>query len=364
MAVTRPIEAIELLGGVLAHLDEDAAPEAFHEHLCAAVCDLTSLRRAVTFLYDGELRRVRAVGAHQVDVELFRDVYVTPDTAPVARRALEDDEVVEADGEAVLPLLPEEFRHLIQDRRLVCVPMSSEGRWVGVVLGEAPAPLTAEERGVLGALGKVVALATMARSATRQVERARQLQQRIDLAREVHDRVVQRLFGVSLALSGEVPLAGVEKQRCAEELQQALADLRDVVQQPLGRSARPTRSSFAAELRALMSAHADLGLRDATGGAEVPEELQPLAQSVLAEAVRNVRKHATPSEVVVRTRADDGAFFLEVENDGVGPLDRAALPPGMGLRLAAFEALQCGGVLEFGPRGDARWLVRLVVPTA
>jgi hypothetical protein len=34
----------------------------------------------------------------------------------------------------------------------------------------------------------------------------------------------------------------------------------------------------------------------------------------------------------------------------------------MGLRLAAFEALQQRGVLEFGPTGDDGWRVRLVVP--
>jgi hypothetical protein len=33
----------------------------------------------------------------------------------------------------------------------------------------------------------------------------------------------------------------------------------------------------------------------------------------------------------------------------------------MGLRLAAFEALQQGGVVEFGPTGDDGWRVRLVV---
>ena len=34
----------------------------------------------------------------------------------------------------------------------------------------------------------------------------------------------------------------------------------------------------------------------------------------------------------------------------------------MGLRLAALEALQRGGVLEFGPTGDGDWRVRLMVP--
>ena len=55
----------------------------------------------------------------------------------------------------------------------------------------------------------------------------------------------------------------------------------------------------------------------------------------------------------------EGAFVLEVVNDGVGGARRRA---GMGLRLAALEALQLNGVVEFGEREPASWQVRLVVP--
>jgi len=81
---------------------------------------------------------------------------------------------------------------------------------------------------------------------------------------------------------------------------------------------------------------------------------------VLAEAIRNAAKHAQASRVVVRTELDDGTFVLEVTNDGAE--DLADGPTGMGLRLALFEALQAGGLLEFGPREAGRWQVRLVVP--
>ena len=51
--------------------------------------------------------------------------------------------------------------------------------------------------------------------------------------------------------------------------------------------------------------------------------------------------------MTVRLGRKDGAFVLEVANDGViGGVHRA----GMGLRLAALEALQSGGVVEFGAR--------------
>ena len=90
-------------------------------------------------------------------------------------------------------------------------------------------------------------------------------------------------------------------------------------------------------------------------------EIEPLAQSVLAEALRNIAKHADPSRVEVAVSRDRDTFTLEVRNDGARP---GGADPGMGLRLAAFEALQQGGVVEFGPVGEDRWRVRLTVPLA
>jgi signal transduction histidine kinase len=82
---------------------------------------------------------------------------------------------------------------------------------------------------------------------------------------------------------------------------------------------------------------------------------------VLREALRNAHKHANPTHVTVSASRIDGVFVLEVVNDGVnGSSPRTT---GMGLRLAAFEALQVGGFVEFGARDGDKWQVRLVVPT-
>jgi two-component sensor histidine kinase len=61
---------------------------------------------------------------------------------------------------------------------------------------------------------------------------------------------------------------------------------------------------------------------------------------------------------VTLSRSDD-TFILDVANDGVGA---AAHSTGMGLRLAALEALQFGGIVEFGQRRGGQWRVRLAVP--
>jgi nitrate/nitrite-specific signal transduction histidine kinase len=101
---------------------------------------------------------------------------------------------------------------------------------------------------------------------------------------------------------------------------------------------------------------------DWRGDFTVPSDLEPLAQSVLAEALRNISKHAQPSRVEVLVARDAETFTLQVRNDGVRAGGAAVAPSGgMGLRLAALEALHHDGVVESGPVDENGWRVRLVV---
>jgi len=79
------------------------------------------------------------------------------------------------------------------------------------------------------AFGKAAALAASTRIGAFQAMRARELASRLELARDLHERVVQRLFGLSLALGSEHDLTREQRERCATEIQEALADLRTVV---------------------------------------------------------------------------------------------------------------------------------------
>jgi signal transduction histidine kinase len=358
------VEALELFVEVLSQSEEGSAPgDGFYDRLCEAVCRLARMRRAVIFRYDSAHRRVRAAGAHGVDLEQFAKAHVTVESAPIAARALEEDRVAEVVGD-LDDQVPEEYAGLFREPvRLVCAPMLAAGRAIGVIFADrllsAP-PLDDAERDLLWTLGKAAALASVARIVATQAEKAHQLEQRIDLAREIHEGVIQRLFGVSMALDGEGDLAADARMRCASETQAALTELRTALQRPLGRPPRATQTTFLAEVERLSRVHPDLGVTlEAGGEGDVPASLEPLAQSVLVEAVRNAHKHASPSRVSVRVAQLDGAFVLEVANDGVKGRQRRA---GMGLRLAALEALQSGGVVEFGEREPGTWQVRLVVP--
>jgi signal transduction histidine kinase len=356
------VAALDVFADVLSQGDTGTTDDAFYSRLCEAVCQLTRMERAVLFRYDSALRRVRAAGAHGIPLEVFADERFSVESAPMARRSLAEDRVIEA-WDDLDEVLPARYVDLLRTAHVICTPMAAAGRWVGVILGDrardAPA-LDDAERELLWTLGKTAALAAVARIATSQSERAAQLEHRLDLAREVHDGVIQRLFGVSLALSGG-ELSPDARRRAADEVQGALADLRATLQRSLGRAPRPTATTLADELDRLAREHPDLGVVLESGdGAWVPPRLESLVQSVLGEAVRNAHKHAEPTRVAVRLIRADGAFVMEVAND----VRTRRRPPstGMGLRLVAFEALQSGGVVEYGPGEGGVWRVKLVVP--
>jgi signal transduction histidine kinase len=356
------LAALDLLSDVLSRIDDDLDSSEFYSRLAEAVCRLANMHRAVIFSYDDARRRVHAAGSHGIDLDRFTDAEITVESAPVAREALADDRVIE-----VLPgnghMISDEFSELVGEHPVVYVPIVAAGRWLGVILAEpepGATPLDDQRSDLLWMLGKTLGLATAARIATYQGERAREFEERIDFARTIHEGVVQRLFGVSLVLSSEQPLTAEARARCAQEVGAALGELRSALQRPLGRTSAPTTTTLAAELDRLRGEHPDLGLTVEGPVAAVPPELEALSQSILTEAVRNARKHSDARRLVVRTRTDDDTLVLEIENDGVPPERQAST--GVGLRLAALEALQAGGLVEFGERAPGTWQVRLVVP--
>ncbi len=363
------IEVLEVMSDLLSGVGEGSPPDAFFSSLCEAICRLASMKRAVLVRYDSARRRVRAVGAHGIELELFADLFVTIDSVPVARQALLEDRVLEAVGAEDFKVTPD-VRELLADVHIVCTPMTAAGRYVGVVMSEREPGLPEmdeDERHLLWTLGKAIAMASVAREVTAYDEQSRQLQQRIDLAREIHEGVVQRLFGISLALSREELLDADSQRRCAAEVQMALADLRTALARPLGHVSRPTTVTFAEELERLRALYPGMEILLEGSPEEVPASLEALTQSILVEAIRNASKHARASTVSVSLRGEPGAFVLEVRNDGAGTRGEQsaanrARPGGVGLRLATLEALQHDGVLEYGESEPGSWQVRLVVP--
>jgi signal transduction histidine kinase len=355
------VEPLEVFAGLLAGIDAETSSTEFYDRMCEAVCRLTTMRRAAIFMADASRRRVRAVGAHGTSLSELANLRPTLVNTPIAQRALLEDTVVVI-SERIEEWLPPEIAAVFGITTLVCTPLSAAGRAYGVICadrGGGRFELSDGERHLLWTLGKTAALVAAARNVTRQQERNRRLAERLDLAREVHERVLQRMFGVSLALSAEQPLSREERERCRVEMQEALADLRRTLERPLAPLPPETGTTLAAELERFRRSPGMAVEVDWRGDFTVPADIEPLAQSLLAEALRNISKHAEPTRVEVSVARDADTFKLEVRNDGARPKRGEG---GIGLRLAAFEALQYGGAVESGPVGEDGWRVTLLVP--
>src|ERR1700751_5871717 len=92
-----PIASLHLFVSLLGEVEHATpdAPGAFYDRLAEAVCRLGAVQRAVVFVYDDVARRVRVVGSHLVDIELFDGHILAIESAPIAGRALDLDQVLE-----------------------------------------------------------------------------------------------------------------------------------------------------------------------------------------------------------------------------------------------------------------------------
>ena len=351
--------AVDVLVGLLTEIEGPGESREFYDRVCEALCRLTGLERAGLLVYDPARHHARAVGSHGIARDLIGQVEATLDEAPMVQVALSEDRVVTADGDLERHI-PARYARFAGITTLVCAPVAAGGHWLGVIFGDRGGgnfTLSEQEERAMMTLGRLAAVAATVERSTRQQERAHRLDERIALTREVHEQVIQRLFGLSLVFGAEQPLTAEERRRCSSELQAVLEQLRLTLGRPLAPQEPHTETTLAQLLEHRVRAS---GLElEWPEDVDVPAELEPLAQSVAIEALRNAEKHSRGTARRVRVGRSEQAFELEVQNDGV--VDGRS-GSGLGLRILTLEALQHNGLLEFGPMAGGGWRVRLLVP--
>ena len=213
-------------------------------------------------------------------------------------------------------------------RSFLGVPIVTRGEVLGAVY------LTEKEDGSMfsSADQKLIELlaahAAIAIENARLHERSRELsiiEERNRLARELHDSVTQRLFGVALAAESASTLlerdpskAAVELDRVSELARGAMEELRAVVFE-----LRP--GSLEAEgLATVLRKHVEV-LRRVSGQeielrvCDVPRLRPGPATQVLRiaqEALGNAMRHSAAKRISVKLGGADGTLFLQVSDDG------------------------------------------------
>jgi signal transduction histidine kinase/ligand-binding sensor domain-containing protein len=199
-----------------------------------------------------------------------------------------------------------------------------------------------------------------------------QEQERIRIAGELHDGVMQEMLAVTMMLGTvkrrvrEDPAATATLDRAQQKLVQAGTDLRQLshdLHPPLLQEAGLPKAvtayceQFSEASNIPVACEVAENVRDLSRGAALA------LFRIVQEALGNAAKHAAARQITVRLERSNGLVSLTVSDDGVG-LDpaRFATAGGLGLVMMRERATQLNGRFEIESEPGRGTTIRVVVP--
>ncbi|MGW6620804.1 sensor histidine kinase [Nocardia sp. NPDC055002] len=197
-------------------------------------------------------------------------------------------------------------------------------------------------------------------------------QERVALARELHDTVAHHVSAIAVQAQAGGVVAAIQPEKAAEilaaiesEASRTLAEMRSMVRVLREEDAVAYAPQLGvADLPALARADATPTVEVSLSGSltrlarPVDAALYRLAQESLTNAVRHA---PSATRVGIDVRREGDAVRLRVSDDGQtepGPVPE----PGFGLRGMAERAQLLGGSLSAGPGPEGGWVVEAVLP--
>jgi signal transduction histidine kinase len=255
--------------------------------------------------------------------------------------------------------------------------------WLPGLVGDAATPTVGKAVG-LGAwllvLGTGVELFAFhkerkleAERARRQEEIARTGQERLRIARELHDVLAHNVSLINVQAGTALHLLDKQPERARPALEaikeassETLREVRSVLGILRGPGEEPPRSP-----RAGTAGVDELISRTAAAGIAVESEVRGEPRSlpasvdlavyrILQEALTNVARHAQPAAAVVRLTFADQHVTVEVEDDGPG--NGAAPMAGNGIAGMRERVAALGGEFSAGPRAESGFRVAARLP--
>jgi len=203
--------------------------------------------------------------------------------------------------------------------------------------------------------------------------RRKAMEERLRIARELHDSLTHSISVIQVQAGVAVHLArkrGEDVPPALLAIQEAGADAVRELRATLGvlRSQEDGDGSGLSQLDALVARAQAAGLPvtvTVTGEPRpLPPEADQAAYRIVQEALTNVARHAGPACASVHLHYTPHTLTVQVDDDGTGD-GTGTGPSGPGLGLAGMRerVSALGGRLQAGPRGDGGFQVRAELPT-
>jgi signal transduction histidine kinase len=185
-----------------------------------------------------------------------------------------------------------------------------------------------------------------------QVQVAAVYRDRDRLARDLHDHVIQRLFGMGLALQSlavrAAPDISAVLQKQVAEADAIIAEVRATIYAlGMGGSSRGVRDDILAlvgELRCSVGFELDISF-DGPVDTAISEGVAEHLRATIREAVTNIERHAQATEATISLTASDGYWQLQVADNGRG-LGGEGREGGLGLTNLRRRAEKLNGQFD------------------
>jgi signal transduction histidine kinase len=192
-----------------------------------------------------------------------------------------------------------------------------------------------------------------------QVSRLAVVEERERIARDLHDGVIQAIYGVALSLedvplmmTGEPEEASARVDRAIDSLNLTIREIRNFIlglrsELLHGADLLAGLATLANEFGATGASEIELDLAiDPDLAASIPTAHRVQLLQMTREALSNAARHARAQRTRIVMRVEDGAVVLRVEDDGVGFDTSAALSAGhLGLANLHDRAAAFGGTV-------------------
>jgi signal transduction histidine kinase len=220
--------------------------------------------------------------------------------------------------------------------------------------------------------------AALAIEKARLYERSRELsivEERNRLARELHDSVTQKLFGLTLTAEAAATVIDRDRDEARSQLQrlqqltrEAMDELRSLIFElrPPAIESEGLAVALRKHVDVLQRVHGHAVELRVEGDAGVDGDERRAAEvlRIAQEALQNALRHAHARHVDVRLEADDGRLRLAVADDGSGfdPDEPGLRARRLGLTSMEERARALGGALTIESRPGAGTTVALELP--
>ena len=200
---------------------------------------------------------------------------------------------------------------------------------------------------------------------TREQEAERRAEQeRVRIARELHDVVAHTLTTINVQAGGAAERLGAGQARAALEKieiasHEAIGELRAILgvlrtgeASEAPRDPAPGVEKVSELVGRARDAGLDVALQvDGERPPHMSDAVSLAAYRIVQESLTNARRHAAGAAVRVRLRFDSERLSIAVEN-GVGDPSSNGVPPGVGIAGMRERAAATGGTLQAGRVAD------------